>query len=150
MIENCALETAFNSNKAQPVRTGSFCGGRKRDFSLADSIQCQTWVLFPKLTLEMRSIFVMVGTARHMPSHCVCSESFTVYHRLTCSHEGYLGMQHSEVGDLLGHMLDETCPNVSLEPTLQPLSDEVLPASAISTRSSSRHQGGCFLVGTTA
>ena len=65
-----------------------------------------------------------------MPSLCVCCESFTVDHALICSHVGYLCMLNSEVPHLLGHMLDETCLNVSLEPALQPASGEVLPATA--------------------
>ena len=56
-----------------------------------------------------------------------------VDHALCCSHGGYLGIRHNEVRDLLGQLLDETCPNVSLEPTLQPLSGEQLPSSSNTT-----------------
>ena len=60
----------------------------------------------------------------------VCGESFTADHALTCSHGGYLGMWHNEVRELMGHLLDESCPNVSLEPALQPLTGEILLPSA--------------------
>ena len=69
-----------------------------------------------------------------LTSRCVCGEAFTVDHSLCCSHGGYLGIRHSEVRDLLGQLLDETCPNVSLEPTLQPLSGEQLPSSSSTTQ----------------
>ena len=51
-------------------------------------------------------------------------------HSLSCSHGGYLGIRHNEVRDLLGHLLEETCSNVSLEPALQHLDGEDLPSSA--------------------
>ena len=65
-----------------------------------------------------------------MPSHCVCCESLTVDHALICLQVGYLCMLNNKMPDVLGHLLDETCPNVSLEAALQPASGEVLPASA--------------------
>ena len=69
-----------------------------------------------------------------MPSCCVCGETFTVDHSLCCSHGGYLGIRHDEVRDLLGQLLNETSPNVSLEPTLQPLTGEQFPFSSNTTQ----------------
>ena len=43
---------------------------------------------------------------------------------------GYLGLQHNEIRDLLGELLDETCSNVCVEPALQQLDGEQLERSA--------------------
>ena len=71
-----------------------------------------------------------------LPSQCVCGKDFSVDHSLSCSHGGYLGIRHNEVRDLLGHLLEETCSNVSLEPALQHLDGEDLPSSANTNKTS--------------
>ena len=63
-------------------------------------------------------------TSPRLPALCVCGQAFTVDHALSCSHGGYLGLRHNEVGDLLGEVLDEISVNVSLEPALKPLDGE--------------------------
>ena len=73
-----------------------------------------------------------------LPSRCVCGEAFTVDPAPCCLHGGYLGIRLNEVGNLLGQLLDETCLNVSLERTLQPLTGEQLPSSYIEARPTKR------------
>ena len=68
-------------------------------------------------------------TPPRLPSLCVCGDSFTIDHALSCSHGGYLGLRHNEVRDLLGELLDETCSNVCLEPVLKPIDGEQLRRS---------------------
>ena len=47
-------------------------------------------------------------------------------HALSCSRGGYPSLRHNELRDLMAQLLSETCPNVSTEPELQPLSGETL------------------------
>ena len=69
-----------------------------------------------------------------MPSTCVCSESFTIDHALSCPRGALPTIRHNEIRDLTGTLLTEVCPDVSLEPALQPLTGETL------TLISSNHQ----------
>ena len=43
-------------------------------------------------------------------------------------------IRHNQVRDLLGQLLDETCPDLSLEPPLQPFSGEPLPSTSHTTQ----------------
>ena len=47
-------------------------------------------------------------------------------HALSCSRGGYPSLRHNELRDLTAQLLGETCPNVSTELELQPLSSETL------------------------
>ena len=61
-----------------------------------------------------------------LPAECVCGKSFSVDHALSCSRGEYPSLRHNELRDLTAQLLSETCPNVSTEPELQPLSGESL------------------------
>lgn len=61
----------------------------------------------------------------HLPSHCVCGREFSPEHALSCPTGGLPTVRHNELRDLLGSLLSEVCPDVALEPVLQPLSGEV-------------------------
>ena len=67
-----------------------------------------------------------------LPSKCVCSETFTIEHALSCPRGAFPTIRHNEIRDLTGLLLTEVCHDVKLEPVLQPLSGEILHhASAI-------------------
>ena len=55
-----------------------------------------------------------------LPSKCVCDETFTVEHALSCPRGALPMIRHNEVRDLSGMLLTEVCHNVKLEPGLQP------------------------------
>ena len=57
-----------------------------------------------------------------LPEKCVCGSSFTVEHALTCNRGGFSFLRHNEIRDLSAKLLTEVCPNVGIEPGLQPLS----------------------------
>ena len=61
-----------------------------------------------------------------LPEKCVCGSSFTVEHALTCNRGGFSFLRHNEIRDLSAKLLTEVCPNVGIEPGLQPLSGETL------------------------
>ena len=60
----------------------------------------------------------------HLPTECICGASFTVDHAFTCPHGGYLTLRHNEVRDISTQLMSEVCPNVAIEPTLQPVTNE--------------------------
>ena len=47
-------------------------------------------------------------------------------HALTCNRGGFSFLRHNEIRDLSAKLLTEVCPNVGIEPGLQPLSGETL------------------------
>ena len=61
-----------------------------------------------------------------LPEKCVCGSSFTVEHALTCNRGGFSFLRHNEIRDLSAKFLTEVCPNMGIEPGLQPLSGETL------------------------
>ena len=63
---------------------------------------------------------------KRLPEKCICGSSFTVEHALTCNRGGFSFQRHHEISDLSAKLLTEVCPNVGIEPELQPLSGETL------------------------
>ena len=61
-----------------------------------------------------------------MPSKCVCNETFTIDHALSCPRGAFPTIRHNEIRDFTGMLLTEVCHDVSLEPVLHPLSGEEL------------------------
>ena len=59
-----------------------------------------------------------------LPSHCLCGEVFSVGHALSCPKGAFPSIRHNRIRDLFARFLTEVCPNVSIEPALQPLSGE--------------------------
>ena len=69
----------------------------------------------------------------HSPSSCACGSNFSVKHALSCTKGGFPTTHHNEVRDLTANLMTEVCHDVCIEPTLQPLTGEVLSnATAIS------------------
>ena len=63
---------------------------------------------------------------------CPCGSSFSVEHALSCPKGGFPIIQHNEFRDLTANLLTEVCHEVSVEPDLQPITDETFQgASAI-------------------
>ena len=61
-----------------------------------------------------------------LPSHCVCSQRFTVEHSLSCSRGGFPSIRHNEIRDLTAELMSEVCYGVGIEPDLQPITEEHL------------------------
>ena len=60
-----------------------------------------------------------------LPSTCVCGKHFSVAHALSCGTGGYAIMRHNELRDITARLMQEVCYDVSTEPRLQPLSNEL-------------------------
>lgn len=60
----------------------------------------------------------------HLPTDCVCGQSFSAAHALSCPTGGFPTVRHNEVRDVLAKLLSEVSPDVCSEPVLQPLTGE--------------------------
>ena len=60
------------------------------------------------------------------PTFCAYGHDFTVEHSISCPEGGFPSLKHNEVHDLTVNMMSEVCSNVSVQPHLQPLSEETL------------------------
>ena len=65
-------------------------------------------------------------TPPHLPSHCVCGSTFSTEHALSCPCGGLPSIRHNNIRDFTAKLLTEVCPNVEIEPALQPLTGERL------------------------
>ena len=59
----------------------------------------------------------------HLPTECICGASFTVDHAFTCPHGGYPTLRHNKIRYISAQLMSEVCPNVAIEPTLQPVTN---------------------------
>ena len=67
---------------------------------------------------------------KYLPSICGCGKTFTVDHDISCLKSGFIHRRHNEIRDLFARLLDDVCNDVSIEPTLTPLTGEMLPTSS--------------------
>eukprot|EP00731_Ephydatia_muelleri_P014129 Em0007g1439a len=72
------------------------------------------------------------------PSHCICGKSFTVEHALSCLFGGYPTLRHNEIRNLTANLLSEVCHNVTIEPTLQPVTRETFKLASTITEIGAR------------
>ena len=59
-----------------------------------------------------------------LPSHCSCGAPFSTTHALNCHKGAFPTVRHNHIRDLTAQLLTEVCPNVGIEPHLQPISGE--------------------------
>ena len=52
---------------------------------------------------------------------CSCGHPFSVEHALSCPKGAMPFIRYNSIRDITAELLTEVCPNVSIEPTLQPL-----------------------------
>ena len=74
----------------------------------------------------------------HLPTECICGTSFNVNHAFTCPFGGYPSLRHNEIRDITAQLMAEVCPNVSTEPTLQPVTNERFFHRSANTESGAR------------
>ena len=61
-----------------------------------------------------------------LPTQCVCGVSFDANHAMVCKKGGFLCIRHDEVRDIAADLLREVCHEVTVEPTLLPLTGKQL------------------------
>ena len=94
-----------------------------------------------KVIFETLYVFAMVGlclTFQQIELECICGASFTVEHAFTCPHGGYPSLRHNEIRDITAQLMSEVCPNVAIEPTLQPVTNERFFHRSANTESGAR------------
>lgn len=77
-------------------------------------------------------------TPTRLPSHCPCGKLFTVDHAFSCPNGALPSIRHDRIRDITANFLTEVCPNVGLEPTLQPLTGESFPLRSTNTEEGAR------------
>lgn len=108
----------------------------KKAVELASEKGVSTWLT--AMPIEEHGFFLYKGDFRdaialrygwspsRLPRSCVCGQSFSVDHCLTCPCGGFPSLRHNEIRDITADLLSEVCHNVGIEPSLQPLSGELL------------------------
>ena len=59
-----------------------------------------------------------------LPSHCTCGAKFTTTHAFSCPKGAFPSIRHDQIRDVTAQLLSEVCPNVEVEPALQPITGE--------------------------
>ena len=65
-----------------------------------------------------------------MSSTCACGTPFSVDHAMSCHKSGLPTLSYNETCDLVAELLREVCPNVLVEPRLQPDGEHFQPCTA--------------------
>jgi hypothetical protein len=73
-----------------------------------------------------------------MPSHCLCGTSNSVSHALSCPKGALPSIWHNHIRDLTASLMTEVCPNIAIEPVLQPLNGETFRYQTSNTQDNTR------------
>ena len=74
----------------------------------------------------------------NVPSKCACGQSFTVEHALSFPMGGFPTIRHNEIRDLTANLMSEVCHDVCVEPSLQPVTGEILNGAFAITEDGAR------------
>ena len=72
-------------------------------------------------------------TPTRIASHCPCGHPFSVSHAFSCSKGAMPTLRHNAIRDITAQLFTEVCPNVGVEPQLQPLSGETFQYRTVNT-----------------
>ena len=72
-------------------------------------------------------------TPANLLAHCACGNKLTVEHAFSCAKGGFPSIRHNEIKDITATLLTEVC-HVSIEPDLQPISNETMLRSLRGSR----------------
>ena len=73
-----------------------------------------------------------------IPAVCTCGEGCLVSHALNCQIGGLPARRHNAVRNFTAEMMSEVFQNVTIEPSLQPLSGETLDLAAANREDNAR------------
>ena len=77
-------------------------------------------------------------TPTRLPQHCSCGHPFSVDHALSCPKGAMPSIRENSIRDITAELLTEVCPNVGIEPTLQPLNGEAFNRRTANTEDNAR------------
>ena len=63
---------------------------------------------------------------KRLPLNCSCGKQFSMDHAIQCPLGGYVIRRHDQIRDLFASLLNDVANEVRIEPSLQPLSGEIL------------------------
>ncbi len=75
---------------------------------------------------------------QNCPATCGCGARFSIDHSLSCPKGGFPSIRHNEIRDLTANLLTEICPDVQIEPDLQPLTGETLSYATSNSQDGAR------------
>ena len=75
---------------------------------------------------------------KHLPSHCVCGNNFSVEHAFSCPCGGYTIYRHNDIRDVTVSMMSTVSWDVTIEPQLQPAAGEEFPYRTANTDDDAR------------
>ena len=67
---------------------------------------------------------------KRLPLNCSCGKQFTMDHAMQCPLGGYVIRRHDQIRDLFASLLNDVANDVRIEPSLQPLTGEILNRGA--------------------
>lgn len=74
----------------------------------------------------------------HTPANCDCGSKFSVQHALSCNKGAFPIIRHNEIRDLTAKLLTEVSHYVTIEPTLQPITNESLSLATANSSDGAR------------
>ena len=77
-------------------------------------------------------------TPARLAIHGPCGQPFSVSHAFSFQKGAMQSIRHNAVRDITAQILTELCPNVGVEPTLQPLNGESFPFRSTNTEDGAR------------
>ena len=143
----CSRHQELIAKEAEDVK-GRITRGQWNGVEQASGRGAPTWLMaipLPKYDFGLNkqafrdTIYLRYGwTPVRLPSHCPCGEAFTVAHTFIYPKGALLSIRHNQVRDITTWLLTEVCPNVGIEPTLQPLNGESFPLRSTNTEEGAR------------
>ena len=67
---------------------------------------------------------------KDVPKYCQCGQLYSINHCLSCKKGGYVIIRHNAIRDTLAELLGEICKDVKTEPSLLPVTGEILPTGS--------------------
>ena len=89
-------------------------------------------------------------TPTRLAPHCPCGHPFSVSHAFSCPKGAMRSIRHNTIRDITAQLLTEVCPNVCVEPTLQPLTGETFPLRSTNIEEGARPTSRPKISGTKA
>ena len=67
---------------------------------------------------------------KRLPMNCACGKRFDMDHAMSCLKGGYIHRRHDRLRDMFAELIEDVAYSTQVEPPLQPLTGENIPANA--------------------